>query len=111
MVMQQWFLTQKEKVLPQIEEFKRKEIEEIIDIVNNEINHILKDLNTLLKSWKGDRKEFALENIKHPLFSVAMNVIGGKDKLDSIKDLIRNKTRSLQPAKQWMEKAKERYTS
>jgi hypothetical protein len=40
-----------------------------------------------------------------------MNVIGGKDKLDSIKDLIRNKTRSLQPAKQWMEKAKERYTS
>ena len=98
-------------VLPQVEESKRKEIEEIIDIVNNEINHILKDLNTLLKSWKGDRKEFALENMKHPLFSVAMNVIGGKDKLDSIKDLIRNKTRNLQPAKQWMEKAKERYTN
>jgi hypothetical protein len=52
-----------------------------------------------------------LENIKHPLFSVAMSVIGGKDELDSIKDLIRNKTRNLQPAKQWLEKASERYSN
>lgn len=95
-------------VIPQLEEVKRKEIEEMIDIVNSEINYIFNELNLLLKSWNGDRKEFALENRKHPLFSVAMSVIDGKSRLDSIKDMIRTKTRNLQPAKEWIKNAKNR---
>jgi T4 RnlA family RNA ligase len=95
-------------VIAQIEEpTKKEEIEEIIDIVNNEMSILSNNIDKLMSNYKGDRKDFAINYRKDPLFGVCMGIIGGKDKIDSIKDFIRVKTRNLMQAKDWLKKAKD----
>lgn len=77
-------------------------INDIIDIVNNEILKLSKELDNLLSKYTGDMKKFAIENIKNPLFSIAAQVIKGKDQIDEIKSRIRKETSHLMDAREWV---------
>lgn len=91
-------------IFPQISEDKKQEIESIIDKVNGYILDTSKKVDELLKEYDGSRKDFAIKNNKHPLFSIAMGVINGKDKLEMIKGRILSDTKDLMMARKWLEK-------
>lgn len=97
-------------VLAQLEEpTKKAEIEKTIEIVNKEMSRISHEVDKLLQKYTGDRKDFALKYQKDPMFSLAMGVINGKDKVDVIKQRIKIDTKDLMKAREWFKKAKERY--
>jgi T4 RnlA family RNA ligase len=97
-------------VLAQLEEpTKKAEIEKTIEIVNKEMSRISHEVDKLLQKYTGDRKDFALKYQKDPMFSLAMGVINGKDKIDVIKQRIKIDTKDLMKAREWFKKAKERY--
>jgi len=97
-------------VLAQIfEPVKKAEVEHIIDIVNKEIGRIAHQVDELMVNYKGDRKEFAIKYQKNPMFSLAMGVINGKDKVDVIKQRLKIDTRNLIQAREWLNKAKENF--
>lgn len=99
-------------VLAQIEEpTKKAEIEKTIEIVNKEIALMAHQVDELMSNYKDDRKEFAIQYNKHPLFPIAMSIISGKDKVDLIKQRIKIDTKNLMQAREWMNKAKERFES
>lgn len=91
-------------IFPQISEDKKQEIESIIDKVNGYILDTSKKVDELLKEYDGSRKDFAIKNNKHPLFSIAMGVINGKDKLEMIKGRILSDTKDLMMTRKWLEK-------
>lgn len=99
-------------VLAQIEEpTKKAEIEKTIEIVNKEIARMSHQVDELMSNYKDDRKEFAIQYNKHPMFPIAMGIISGKDKVDLIKQRIKIDTKNLMQAREWMNKAKERFES
>jgi RNA ligase len=99
-------------VLSQIEEpTKKAEIEKTIEIVNKEIGRMAHQVDELMSNYKGDRKDFAIKFNKHIMFPIAMGIISGKDKVDSIKQRIKIDTKNLMQAREWMKKAKERFES
>ena len=94
-------------VIAQLEEpTKKEEIEEVIDIVNHQMNILSNQIDDFLKNYKGDRKDFALKFRKNPLFGISMGIINGKDKMDSIKELLKKKTKNLLSAREWLENAR-----
>lgn len=97
-------------VLAQLEEpTKKAEIERTIEIVNKEIARMSHQVDELMLNYKGDRKDFAIQFNKHPLFPIAMGIISGKDKVDLIKQRIKIDTKNLMQGREWMKKAKERF--
>jgi hypothetical protein len=97
-------------VLAQLEEpTKKAEIEKTIEIVNKEIGKISHQVDELMSKYNGDRKEFALKYLKHPMFSIAMGIINGKDKVDVIKNRVKTETRNLMQAREWFNNAKKNY--
>jgi T4 RnlA family RNA ligase len=97
-------------VLAQLEEpTKKAEIEKTIEIVNKEIAHMSHSVDELMVNYKGDRKDFAIKYNKHPMFSIAMGIINGKDKVDLIKQRIKIDTKNLMQARDWFKKAKENF--
>jgi T4 RnlA family RNA ligase len=99
-------------VLAQLEEpTKKAEIEKTIEIVNKEIARMAHQVDELMSNYKGDRKDFAIQFNKHPMFPIAMGIISGKDKVDLIKQRIKIDTKNLMQAREWMKKAKERFES
>jgi hypothetical protein len=68
-------------------------------------------VDELMSNYKGDRKDFAIQFNKHPMFPIAMGIISGKDKVDLIKQRIKIDTKNLMQAREWMKKAKERFES
>ena len=94
-------------VIAQLEEpTKKEEIEEVIDIVNHQMNILSNQIDDFIKNYKGDRKDFALKFRKNPLFGISMCIINGKDKMDSIKELLKKKTKNLLSAREWLENAR-----
>ena len=97
-------------VLAQLEEpTKKAEIEKTIEMVNKEIARMSHQVDELMSNYNGDRKDFAIQFNKHPMFPIAMGIISGKDKVDLIKQRIKIDTKNLMQAREWMKKAKERF--
>jgi len=92
---------------------KKDKILEIEKIVNNKFNHLVIEFKKLrgeyYNKFNENRKEFALDNRKHPLFSVVMKNLHGKmsevEKIaeDAISEYIRKQTNTLNSAKEWLE--------
>mgnify|MGYP006271897313 CR=1 FL=1 len=92
------------------ESSKREEVEKLSDIINDEIIRLTNSTDKLLDDWNSDtssefyrRKHFALKYSKNPYFTLAIGVINGKDKMDLIKDRIKNETKNLLQARKWLE--------
>lgn len=97
-------------VLAQIAEpTKKVEIEYAIEVVNKEIAKMVHQVEELMKSYKGDRKEFALKYHKNPLFSLVMGILNGKDIVDVVKQRLKIDTKNLLQAREWFNKAKENF--
>ncbi len=97
-------------VLAQIAEpTKKVEIEYAIEVVNKEIAKMVHQVEELMKSYKGDRKEFALKYHKNPLFSLVMGILNGKDIVDVVKQRLKIDTKNLLQAREWFNNAKENF--
>ena len=97
---------------------KREEVDKIADVVNKEISHLDKDVDDLLDEYKeilsirgqygGTKanaiKDFAIKFSKNQLFPIAIGVINGKDKMELIKDKIKNQTKNLMMARNFLDK-------
>lgn len=91
------------------ESSKREEVEKLSDIINDEIVRLTRETNKLLDEWNSDtssefyrKKHFALKYAKNQYFPLAIGVINGKDKMDLIKDRIKNQTKNLLQARKWL---------
>ena len=91
-------------ILPQVDDIKKSEINEIIDKINNYMKNISSDVDDLLSTYNGSKKDFALANSKNPLFPIAIGVINGKDKVDLIKSKIKSQTKDLMDARKFLDK-------
>ena len=91
-------------ILPQVDDIKKSEINEIIDKINNYMKNISSDVDDLLSTYNGSKKDFALANSKNPLFPIAIDVINGKDKVDLIKSKIKSQTKDLMDARKFLDK-------
>ena len=97
---------------------KRGEVDNISDIINKEIelmsdgcDKLVDEFNELLEirtKHGGTKahavKDFAIKYSKTSLFPIAIGVINGKDKLEMIKDKIKNDTKNLMMARKFLEK-------
>lgn len=85
---------------------KREEVRVLTDLVNHYISKTSHDVESLLKNYNGDRKEFAIKYNKDRSFPIAIGVIGGKDQMTLIKDKLKSETKDLMKAKAWIQKNK-----
>lgn len=83
---------------------KRNEVDKITNKINNYISKVSKDTDILLSKYTGDRKEFAIKYNKDKLFPIAISVINGKDKIETIKNKIKVDTKNLMIAREWLQK-------
>ena len=81
---------------------KRDWIEGVEKAVSNYISTANNNIERLVNDYKGDRKEFALTYRKDKWFSMAMNVINGKDKYEGIKQRLFKDTYHLKEAENWI---------
>jgi T4 RnlA family RNA ligase len=81
---------------------KRDWIEDVEKAVSNYISLANTNIDNLVNDYKGDKKEFALTYRKDKWFSMAMNVINGKDKYEGIKQRIFKDTYHLKSAENWI---------
>ena len=81
---------------------KEEEVNNITNIVNDYIKRNSFIVDDLLKNFTGNIKDFALKYSKKPLFSIAIGVINGKDKIDLIKKKILSETKNLMAAREWL---------
>jgi len=92
---------------------KKDRILEIEKIVNKKFNHLVVEFKMLrgefYNKYNENRKEFALDNRKHPLFGIVMKNLHGKmsevEKIaeNAITEYIRKQTNSLGNAREWLE--------
>jgi T4 RnlA family RNA ligase len=90
-------------VFPNISDERKMEIESTIDKINGYILDVSKKVDDLVSDYDGSKRDFAIKNNKHPLFSIAIGVINGKDKLEMIKGKILSDTRDLMKARKWID--------
>lgn len=92
-------------VLAQIPEddLRRQDIDLISKIISDEMINMSNKTDELLLKYKGDRKEFAIANIKDPYFNFAIGVVNGKDKSEMIKLEIKKHTKHLMDARKWLD--------
>jgi len=59
-----------------------------------------------LRFWDfdGSKKNFAISNNKNKLFSIAIGIINGRNKIDMIKSKILSDTKNLVAARKWLSK-------
>lgn len=92
-------------VLAQIPEddLRRQDIDAISKIISDEMIFMSNKTDELLLKYKGDRKAFAITNIKDPFFNFAIGVVNGKDKSEMIKLEIKKHTKHLMDARKWLD--------
>ncbi len=92
-------------VLAQIPEddLRRQDIDAISKIISNEMIFMSNKTDELLLKYKGDKKAFAIANIKDPFFNFAIGVVNGKDKSEMIKLEIKKHTKHLMDARKWLD--------
>ena len=97
---------------------KRDEVDKIAEVVNKEISHLIDGVDKLIAEYNdilsvrtryGGTKEnavkdFAIKFSKNTLFPIAIGVVNGKDKMEMIKDRIKNQTKNLMMARTFLEK-------
>lgn len=88
---------------------KRKEVDKISDIINDEVKIISSEIDKLVDEYNSDtnsefykKKHFALKNIKSKYFPISMGVINGKNKMESISNKIKSDTKNLMQARKWL---------
>ena len=93
-------------VLGQLDEkdSRRKNVNQIIDIINNEIKLLENNTNNLLDKYNGDIKEFALNYKNHDFFHLSISKINGKDLYTNIVLRIKKETSHLKQARNWLNK-------
>lgn len=87
----------------------KNEISFTIDVVNFKIGQLSDEIGVFLSEYTGDKKEFAIRYRKHHLFHFAMGIIGGKNKIDMIREYLFKKTARLHTARKWLDSAKVDY--
>lgn len=91
-------------VISQIDDdVKKKEVEDISDKINKYIKHTSDKVDDLLLDYDGSKKDFAIKYHKNKLFSIAIGVVNGRDKIDIIKDRILSDTKNLMDARKWLD--------
>jgi hypothetical protein len=97
---------------------KRDEVDKIAEVINKEIELMVSQCDKLVNEFNeileirtkhgGTKanavKDFAIKYVKNPMFPIAIGVVNGKDKLEVIKDKIKNDTKNLMMARKWLEK-------
>jgi T4 RnlA family RNA ligase len=97
---------------------KREEVDNISNLINKEIELIISKCDEMVGEFNqllnirlkhgGTKahavKDFAIKYSKTPIFPIAIGVVNGKDKLELIKDKIKNETKNLLMARKWLEK-------
>ena len=97
---------------------KRDEVDKIAEVVNKEISPLIDGVDKLIAEYNdilsvrtryGGTKEnavkdFAIKFSKNTLFPIAIGVVNGKDKMEMIKDRIKNQTKNLMMARTFLEK-------
>lgn len=81
--------------LSQIDEkdVRRKYSENIQAALVKHLDAQLKEVLALKATYTGDRKEFAMKNLKHPLFSIAAKLLDTQEGVDEVAyKLLKNKT-------------------
>jgi len=91
-------------ILPQVDEIKKSEIEEMIVKVNSYIKTTSEKVDNLVQKYNGIKKDFAISYSKNPLFPIAIGVINGRDKIDLIKHRIYTDTKNLMDARKWLDR-------
>jgi T4 RnlA family RNA ligase len=81
---------------------RRLEIRELSSIINSYIKKTSDRVDDLLLNYSGSKKDFAISYRNHKLFPIAIGVIGGKDKMEMIKNRILSDTRNLMDARKWI---------
>lgn len=86
----------------------RERIEKIIKIIKEQVNIKVKDIEKSYQKFVdmgSNRKEYAIAyNKKDPNFGYVMALDKGKDIYDLAKDYIREKTKRLLMAREWLKK-------
>jgi len=91
-------------VISQIDDVKKNEIESISNKINKYIKSISDEVDEILLSYDGSKKNFAISNNKNKLFSIAIGIINGRNKIDMIKSKILSDTKNLVAARKWLSK-------
>jgi T4 RnlA family RNA ligase len=82
---------------------KKEEVDKVNNIINNYIKNISHMVDDLVSDYHGSKKDFAIKYHKNKIFSIAMGVINGRDKIDLIKSRILTDTKNLMDARKWLE--------
>ena len=77
-------------------------VERVISKTNKNIREMIKEIDSVLVEYNGDRKEFSIKYKKHHYFGIIIQVISGKDKMELIKEFVLKKTYRLFEAKKWL---------
>jgi T4 RnlA family RNA ligase len=80
----------------------RRFVQSVIDKTNFILNSYVNEINRLISTYDGDRKDFAIKNHKNELFALVMKVIDGSDLMECLKEYVKKKTYRLHQAKQWL---------
>jgi T4 RnlA family RNA ligase len=100
-------------VVSQLDEESEQRIfvEKVTQIVTNEINKISRLVDGKLDEFNyeldGDKKMFSLKYKKNPYFGLIMGIINGREKIESIKNYIKEETKHLMMARNWLKKISE----
>jgi T4 RnlA family RNA ligase len=78
-------------------------VESIISRTNENVKKMIKEINSLLSEYKGDKKEFSIKYNKHIYFGIAIQCINGKDQMELVKEFILKKTYRLFDARNWLD--------
>jgi len=82
------------------------DIRENVNLITNKLSTYIKctinELNTLMKDFNGDRKEFALKYKKNKLFPLCMMKLKGIDEFEIVKNYILKETSRLELAKEFL---------
>lgn len=85
---------------------KRLFISKVVKDVLNVFDNIKDEVAPLIATFKDDIKSFALQHKKHELFSIAIQVVRGKDATDTIIDYILKNCKKYQETKEFLKKWK-----
>jgi len=81
---------------------QRRLVESVVEITNRKVMYISNEVDRVLSTYDGDKKSFVLSNKEHKFFWVMTQVIGGRDKMEVIKTLIKKITYRLSGAREWL---------
>ena len=85
----------------------RERIEKIIKIVKYQIEQKVKEIkktHQIFLDLGSDRKDFAIKYHNHPNFGYVMELVKGRDIYEIAKEHIRQQTKKLQIARDWLKK-------